>query len=378
MLDYHIMDVAISGGYFFSINENTLTITMYTEDEKLVKSLHNENQLLFSTGKILSFPLGDSLFNFLSISYKDLEVIQAMSNMSQEWDGLHEQNETSLFLASFDCMYLYLLFYSFDKNRLGLEYKSRLDRLSREFEFVLNFCCNDYFEPKFKSLSSLQRYYLYSQLYPDNIYTIDRHFQRNDFLFIEPKSHLSLLDKVPRMVVETDKYGRTVNELEAVTEKPTLPDELLSLIQDVPILPIFRFKRNSLESYLMEELFSLIKMNVRVKKCLNCGKYFILKGDYATDYCDRIPEGEKHTCKKLAAMQTRKKKVSLNPILKEYERAYKRNYSRVSNKRMTNEDFRKWVDAAIIERDRLNSEYNGNPPDTALNEFKKYLGNKLS
>ena len=89
----------------------------------------------------------------------------------------------------------------------------------------------------------------------------------------------------------------------------------------------------------------MIEHNIRIKKCKNCGKYFVLKGDYSTDYCDRIPDGEKFTCKKLAAMKARKKKVQDNPILK-YEKAYKRMYAHLSNHKISNEDFRLWAEAA--------------------------------
>lgn len=60
----------------------------------------------------------------------------------------------------------------------------------------------------------------------------------------------------------------------------------------------------------------MIEHNIRIKKCKNCGKYFVLKGDYSTDYCDRIPDGEKFTCKKLAAMKARKKKSARQSHIK--------------------------------------------------------------
>ena len=119
----------------------------------------------------------------------------------------------------------------------------------------------------------------------------------------------------------------------------------------------------------------MIEHNIRIKKCKNCGKYFVLKGDYSTDYCDRIPDGEKFTCKKLAAMQARKKKVQDNPILK-YEKAYKRMYAHLSNHKISNEDFRLWAEAAANKRDSSLAEYSSSPSDDIINQFKEYLDNK--
>lgn len=129
---------------------------------------------------------------------------------------------------------------------------------------------------------------------------------------------------------------------------------------------------------LKNNLLSLIQINKFMNICKLCGKFYYPKGNYQSDYCDNLYLDTMKTCQQFIAQQNRKAKVSQNAVLKEYEKAYKRNYARVTNKRMTNEDFRKWVDEAIIERDRLNSEYNGAPPDDVLIEFKKYLGNKLS
>lgn len=76
------------------------------------------------------------------------------------------------------------------------------------------------------------------------------------------------------------------------------------------------------------------------------------------------------------AQKRRKKKINSNPIVKEYERAYKRNYARVTNHKMNAEDFRLWSEEATQKRDAFSAEYNSNPSDQLISEFKKYLGNK--
>lgn len=124
------------------------------------------------------------------------------------------------------------------------------------------------------------------------------------------------------------------------------------------------------------EFYTILEKKANIKKCKNCGRYFISKGDYATDYCDRIPEGEKFSCKKLAAIKARKNKVQNNPVLKEYEKAYKRMYARLSNRKISNEDFRLWVEEASQKRDRVSILYTESHSNDLIGSFKKYLGNK--
>lgn len=377
MIDYHVIDYVIGSNPFFSINEAELSIAIYIEKDNLTESTtgNGYNQSFFPR-KIASFPLGENLFNFLSISYENLEKVRLAAESASTWNGFHAHDKTSVFLYSMDCIYLYLLFYSYSRGRLGLNYRSRLDRLSKEFEFALNFCCNDDFASEFKPLSSLQRYYLYSQLYIDNQYTVDRHYQKNVFLFMDTTSSMDTLNGISRMNMKTDRYGHIINEFEPITEKPTLPNDVIDALQKIQPSITFRYQCSSVEEYLMEELLALIKLNVRVKKCLGCGKYFILKGDYATDYCDRLPMGKKFTCKKLAATMNRKAKIQNNPILREYEKAYKRMYARLSNHKITNETFRLWTEAATQKRDLATEQYSVAPSDEIITEFKSYLGNK--
>lgn len=372
MIDYNFMDVLIGDQAFVSINEDALKITICVEDETIA----NGNRFL-STREILSFPLGENLFNFLSIPESDIKKIKAIISKTPKWDFYHEQDQTESFIASLDCIYLYLLFYSDNREFLNNEYSDRLDRILREFEFALNFCCNDDFMPELKPLTSLQRYYLYCHIYPDNIHTIDRQYRQNRYLFMEPSLSTNILNSVPVLKQEINHYGRCiVNEFDPVTKCPPNMERLITSLRDMSTHPVFRYEYQTIDRYLMEELFLLIKINARVKKCAMCHKYFILKGDYGTDYCDRIQEGEKYTCKKLAAIQTRKSKIQKNPILKEFERAYKRNYARQSNHKITQEEFRLWVESATQERDRILSLHDAAPSEQIIADFKEYLGNK--
>lgn len=377
MINYDQMGIAIIGEEtFFSIDQSSMKVTVYYEDEDLVKMQNDYNVFSFPR-EICSFSLGDGLFDFLAISHDRLIKLSKLIDDGPSWNGYHEQDEIQQFIADFDSIYIYLLYYSVHRKKLGLQYRSRLDRISKEFEFALNFCCNDNFCPTLKQLSSLQRYYLYSKLYTDNTLTIDRYYNRGDYIFLDyDYNNLDGLQQIKKMSKTINRYGEIIDEYEPITELCPIPEETISSLKNAKISLEYRYTHQSIEEYLMEELFTLILLNVRVKQCAYCGRYFILKGDYSTDCCDRIPEGEKYSCKKIMAQKRRKERLKKNPIIQEYERAYKRNYARVANHKMTAEAFRLWTEKATQKRDALSAQYESTPSDQLIADFKQYLGNK--
>lgn len=137
-----------------------------------------------------------------------------------------------------------------------------------------------------------------------------------------------------------------------------------------------RYINNHPLSFCVTELSKMIEANVIVKRCKNCGKYFIQKQNYNNDYCNREYNQKGQTCKDIGASLQYKNRLKNNPILKEYERAYKRNYARVTNHKMSSEDFRLWTEEASIKRDTISAEYDACPSDQLIADFKQYLGNK--
>jgi hypothetical protein len=83
----------------------------------------------------------------------------------------------------------------------------------------------------------------------------------------------------------------------------------------------------TLEQMLYFEFIELLKQGSNVKKCKLCGQYFILPNQHETYFCDRI-HSEKRTCKQVGTRKDYSEKVANDPILQEYQRIYKRYYSR--------------------------------------------------
>ena len=69
-----------------------------------------------------------------------------------------------------------------------------------------------------------------------------------------------------------------------------------------------------------KQLLSL-DSNIKIKKCANCGKYFIPKTMHDTKYCDEIFKDNK-TCKEFGRELAYKESLAQKPILKAYRSRY--------------------------------------------------------
>ena len=85
----------------------------------------------------------------------------------------------------------------------------------------------------------------------------------------------------------------------------------------------------SIKQALELEFLQLLKNESNIRECKRCGKYFIMKGNYDTNYCDRIAEGETRNCQDIAAQGNYKKKMADNAAIPLYQKYYKRYAARV-------------------------------------------------
>ncbi len=211
------------------------------------------------------------------------------------------------------------------------------------------FCFDIDFNPLLNKLTALERFYLYNKLYPN--------------------SRLSYEGTNISFSVKNDSDFN-------LSEINTINDDTVALIKRQKIIQVQLYETVKINNMLYIEFNKMLEMNIKIMKCKNCGKYFILKGGYNTKYCDRIPEGENNTCQKIAASKKMKEKIDSSPILKEYQRAYKRKYAQVSNRKLGNEEFRLWVEDATQRRNAATDQYKTNQCKQIVEDFIKYLGNK--
>lgn len=127
--------------------------------------------------------------------------------------------------------------------------------------------------------------------------------------------------------------------------------------QSMPVM-CEKVKFTNYAAFLYYEFFTALYKGNIPKKCRNCGRYFLVKQGYFTEYCDLVAPGEKtKTCKEIGALKKFSEKVKNNPVWTIYQRTYKTRYARVSKGKMTKPEFERWADNAKILREKaLNNE----------------------
>lgn len=252
-----------------------------------------------------------------------------------------------------------------DHNDLNFFYLQQYCKNLLDFCFINN-------EVRLSSLSKYERYFIFSAATP-----LMENLLHSDKVFFPSPYEL-------RDSLRMDLFSSFTQNHATVDWISENPLEILKLLTDAAIEKIHNSNVKLLDASYCEKPFDLLAFEIReffirdieIKRCANCGKFFIPTGKYNTDCCDRIPKGQKYSCKKIMAQKRRREKTNSNPIIKEYERAYKRNYARVSNHKMDPNDFRLWVDTASKKRDDLSLQYQQSKSEQIIVDFKKYLGNK--
>lgn len=113
------------------------------------------------------------------------------------------------------------------------------------------------------------------------------------------------------------------------------------------------YELNTPDDLIALEMFRTVAEELPVKKCRCCGELFVPMGRSDSEYCSRISLGEDKRCAQIGAMKTFKGKHAEDPIYVEYNRAYKRNHSRLRNGKLYDEEFRSWSVAARKVRDEF-------------------------
>ena len=111
------------------------------------------------------------------------------------------------------------------------------------------------------------------------------------------------------------------------------------------------YEINTIDDLLRFEFIKMIERDIFIKKCKNCGHFFMPRRRVDAEYCDRVIEGSQRKCSEIGAMLRYERKVAGNPILEAYSKAYKRFNSRTRAKKMTQSEFLSWSEQARKLRD---------------------------
>ena len=130
------------------------------------------------------------------------------------------------------------------------------------------------------------------------------------------------------------------------------------------------YTMTTLLSVLMFEFGRMLRKKVEVKKCENCGKFFIPSVRSDEIYCDYEFKNGK-TCKQVGY----EIKLNNDEFLKAYRTAYKTQHAKMQRNKKNKPDYKEkvfdvWVKYA---KENLNQAKNG---DITLEEFKKFINVK--
>ena len=87
---------------------------------------------------------------------------------------------------------------------------------------------------------------------------------------------------------------------------------------------------------------NMIMQGHSIRKCKNCGKYFVQYGDRVVEYCDEIPEGETKPCNVIGSSRQFTASLKDDPIKQTYTRVYKKYVARRRLKTVTEGQFTTW------------------------------------
>jgi hypothetical protein len=102
------------------------------------------------------------------------------------------------------------------------------------------------------------------------------------------------------------------------------------------------YKPNNLHELIYIILVHILNSDLSIEKCKLCGKYFVNYGNSDYIYCNRIYDNGDNTCRQIGSYLVFKQNRKADPIGREYDKAYKKYYSRKMRGKMSDEDFKAW------------------------------------
>lgn len=157
----------------------------------------------------------------------------------------------------------------------------------------------------------------------------------------------------PSIFLDTNFKTKYVSRVVTREHQKLSTENLISLMEQEHLYVEKVTEIDNIDDQIKFELLTIIENNFVINKCKNCGKLFIpitssnnknQKARTDQKYCDNISLDTGKTCKQIGALNKRKEKVENSPILKEFNKEYKRMYGLHYNhpKKFTEKQFKDW------------------------------------
>jgi len=188
-------------------------------------------------------------------------------------------------------------------------------------------------------------------------YSLDNISRYRQTLFAEQEAPNSWLRKKNRSSQNATKtLCNNYDQLEIEFDIPTNSlDNARKLLDDLPFSLSSGYQCETVIEMATLEMMKMIEIGVLVRFCKCCGRPFLEKGNYETQYCDRIAPNSKRKCSEIGPSRIHSKSVKEDPIKKAYQAQYMVMYKRTERKTMDFQDFKKWRNAATLLRGKADS-----------------------
>ena len=230
-------------------------------------------------------------------------------------------------------------------------YYNYLFILQKEYLSLIEFCFDEEFFPDVLGhMHPSERYNLYRHLQDQPAFS-----QRTETMFYSSK--IMSGDKMPygirpdELLPRLNKAMKLTEQHREFSERYKVEMKKLQALLTFPRFINVNYDFHSVDEILELELTKMLEQNVHFRKCKRCKKYFIMKGNYDTNYCDRIAPGETRNCQDIAAQENYKKKIADNAAIPIYSKYYKRYAARVRVNQIKEADFKRWKYEAMNKRD---------------------------
>ena len=239
----------------------------------------------------------------------------------------------------------YMDFFETIRDLLIKDFMEKKSDLKERLELISKYSQNS----TVKNLSTNERLYLYEAKRVFDIHYVNTN-----------PAHALFLDTKFKT-----KY--ICNKELSLQEKRLDVEDVVNLIKEKHIVAEEVYELANAEEQIRFELFKIIQNNFTINKCENCGKLFIpitssknksQKGRNDQKYCNNLYLDTGKTCREIGALNKRKEKVQKSPILKEFQREYKRMHGLHYNhtKKFSEKKFKEWSKKAH----KLKDQYNDN------------------
>lgn len=233
-------------------------------------------------------------------------------------------------------------------------------------EFVFD---DEFYPDELPKFLPCERYSLYAEIYgtPTSFIREERFTMNGNMSLRKLKNgNIPMEDIVQRLTSYTDP-----------TEQSPLEKELglkpgrVQIHYHVPSFMAVEYSVSTIHDMLEPEFTKVLEYDIRLHKCKNCGRYFIIKGNYAAEYCDRIREGQTRTCQQIGAQKRYDEKLRSNEAVGLFRKYYKRYYARTKVDQIKPDKFKEWNFKACEIRDKCQ---NG---EITAAEFEEWLYNSF-